>query len=885
MKKSKESLEKAYEPKKHEDDIYKKWESSGFFNPDKLPGKRKNPFTISMPPPNATGTLHLGHASMLAIQDILIRYNRLQGKKTLWVPGTDHASIATQNRVEKLIAEDGKTRHDLGRTQFLQEVEDFVEDSRDTIRNQIRKMGSSCDWTREAYTLSPTLTKVVQETFITMHNDGIIYRGDRIVNWCPRCASTLANDEVKHKTTKGNYYYFKYGPITIGTARPETKFLDKTIIVHPEDKRYKDLVGKTLTIPWMNGDIVAHVIADTAADMEEGTGAMTITPAHSFIDFELAQKHNLPIVQIINEKGELTGHAGEFAGQNANQAREKIVKKMKREGLVEKIDTEYEHNLSVCYLCDTPVEPLISKQWFISVDTKAVEWKGKKQSLKEIALDVVKSNDISIVPNRFNKTYFHWIENLHDWCISRQIWFGHRIPVWYNEKEETEISISKPTKEGTWKQDPDTLDTWFSSGQWTFSTLLESPKDNETLTQWKKRSKDVKTFHPTNVLETGYDILFFWIARMILMTTYGMKEIPFETVYLHGMVRDKQGRKMSKSLGNGIDPLDMIKKYGTDALRLSLIVGATPGNDSRLYEEKIAGYRNFVNKLWNISRFIITSVQKPKIITKTPKPTTLSDEWILSQLHFTIEKVTNHLEAFELSAAAETLREFTWNELADWYLEIAKIEKDPSHSPPVGGSDGAGKDDILLYILTSLLKLWHPFTPFVTERIWNELSGSTKNEDLLIVESWPENKKHKPVTDFKTIQNIIIAIRTARAELQVEASNIIDAVITAKPAQQKLITKNQNLFEKLARVTLSNKDYPQKGHVIQESGVTITLHVPVNKEKTKKEIEKLEKYIKALKNKLSNASFIDNAPQSIVQKEQEKLAEAENALQKLKALS
>lgn len=871
MKKSPENLEKAYEPKKYEDDIYKKWESSGFFNPDNLPGKRTKTFSLSMPPPNATGILHLGHAMENSLHDVFVRFARMKGDKTLWVPGTDHAAIATQNKVEKLLLDEGTSRHELGREAFLKRVHEFANASRATIQKQLRKIGTSCDWSREAYTMSPTLTKIVQEVFVSMFNDGLIVQGERIVNWCPRCESTLADDEVEYKTTKGTYYYFKYGPITIGTARPETKFLDKTIVVHPKDKRYKDLVGKTLTIPWINGDVEAHVIADPVVDIKEGTGAMTITPAHSFVDFELAQKYKLPIVQIINEQGELTGHAGEFAGKKANEVRDEIVKKMKQKGLVEKIATDYEHNLSVCYRCDTPVEPLVSKQWFISVDKPVIPWKGKKQTFKEIALDVVASGNIDIIPKRFHKIYDHWINNLHDWCISRQIWFGHRIPVWYNEKQEVEVSIAQPTKKGEWKQDPDTLDTWFSSGLWTFSTLLEEPKADEKLERWIKRSKDIKKFHPTSIMAPGYEILFFWVARMIIMSSYVMKEIPFETVYLHGMIRDKQNRKMSKSLDNGIDPIDMIQKYGTDALRLALMSGLTAGNDMKMYEKKIEGQRNFVNKLWNISRFILTSVEKPHIVEKQPTANTLSDKWILAELHLLIEQTTKHLEKLEISHAVEKLREFTWNSFADWYIEIAKIEKD--------------KDDILLYILGTLLTLWHPFIPFITERIWSELSHSTNKKDLLLVESWPKSTKHKPTNDFKTIQKSIVAIRTARAELHVEPSKIIDAVVAAKPAQEKLVKENKQIFEKLARITFSHKKYPHKGHTVQESDITITLHVPIDAEKNNKEIEKLEQYIQILEKKLADSSFIDNAPQLIVKQEQDKLAEAKTKLQKLQDLS
>ena len=526
-------LPKAYDSKDYEDRLYKQWEASGAFSPNL--NSKKKPFTIAIPPPNATGQLHIGHAAMLAIEDIMIRHHRMMGEPTLWIPGTDHAAIATQNRVEKLVADEGETRHTLGRAKFLSRVKQYVADSQDTIRNQIRKMGSSVDWTRERYTMDDQLSLAVRTAFKTMVDDELIYRGHRIVNWCTRCSSTLADDELEYREEKANFYYIKYGPVTIGTARPETKFHDKIIIVHPKDKRYKKWVGKELDVPWIYGPVKARFVADESADMKMGSGAMTITPAHSMIDFDLAQKYGFDIIQIINEAGHITDKGGpDFQGLTTLEAREKLVKRLNKLGLLERIDTEYVHNLSVCYRCGTAVEPLVSEQWFINVNKKV---RGK--SLKQRSLDAVRSGKIDILPDRFNKTYFHWMENLRDWCISRQIWWGHRIPVWYCKCGEQIVQIDTPKKCPTCKsdklkQDPDTLDTWFSSGLWTFSTL-----------GWPKKTKDLERFHPTSVLETGYDILFFWVARMILLSTYLMGEVPFKTVYLHGLVRDKQGRKMS----------------------------------------------------------------------------------------------------------------------------------------------------------------------------------------------------------------------------------------------------------------------------------------------------------------------------------------------------
>ncbi|MBI5134924.1 valine--tRNA ligase [Candidatus Uhrbacteria bacterium] len=641
----------SYDPKLVEDSIYNMWEESGLFNPDTVKGSGDRvqgigptSFSVVLPPPNVTGTLHLGHATMLAIEDIMVRYHRMKGDDTVWVPGTDHAAIATQNVVEKkLWKEEKKTRHDLGREKFLKKVDEFVKASKDTIHRQMRKMGASLDWSREAYTLDAPRERAVRTAFKMMYDDELIYRGHRIVNWCTRCQSTLADDEVSYKEEKTKFYYLKYGPVVIGTARPETKFLDKVIIVHPKDKRYESMVGTSFDVEWIDGTVKATVVADESAEMEMGSGAMTITPAHSFTDFALAQKYGFEIHQIINEKGVLTDAAGDMAGMPVAQAREKVIERLQAKGLVDHIDENYVHNLSVCYRCDTPVEPLVSQQWFINVN-KNVEVRsrklekivGKKQaSLKEMAAAVVRNGAIKIIPKRFDKTYFHWMDNLRDWCISRQIWFGHRIPVWYCHAKEARIQnlesrrkqkglnskfkildseigckpiVSIDTPDGCpscgnsqLEQDPDTLDTWFSSGLWTFSTLGWPQSVNR---EQATGNSDLKRFHPTSVLETGYDILFFWVARMILMTTYVLGEVPFETVYLHGLVRDEQGRKMSKSLGNAIDPLIVSEKYGTDAVRLALVVGTTPGNDLKLSEKKIEGYRNFVNKLWNVARYV-----------------------------------------------------------------------------------------------------------------------------------------------------------------------------------------------------------------------------------------------------------------------------------------
>ncbi len=767
-------LPKAYQPSSYEADTYKQWEGSGYFNPENLPNSGE-PFSIALPPPNATGILHLGHATMLAIQDLMVRFWRLKGKRALWVPGTDHAAIATQNVVEKkLQKEEGKRRFDYGREEFVRRVNEFAQSSRVTIRAQVRAMGASCDWSRERYTLDEGLSRAVREVFVRMHGDGLIYRGKRIVNWCHRCGTTLADDEVDYKEQKAKFYYLKYGPIVIGTARPETKVLDKVIIVHPDDDRYRQYVGREFGVPWIDGTVKARVVADPVAEMETGTGAMTITPAHSFVDFELAQKYGFEVVDIIGQDGRLTANAGSFAGLKVDEARQKIVEALTAKGLVERIDDEYVNNLSVCYRCGTPVEPLPSEQWFVAVDKPFRYGFMKRTTLKQLALKAVSSGRIRIVPDRFVKVYEHWMNNLHDWCISRQIWFGHRIPAWKcTGCGEWQVAQAAPGSchkcGGKLEQDSDTLDTWFSSSLWTFSTL-----------GWPDKTKDLAAYHPTSVMETGYDILFFWVARMVLMAGYALKDIPFRTVYLHGLVRDKQGRKMSKSLGNGIDPIEMIGKYGADALRLSMIIGTTPGNDFRLYEEKIAGYRNFVNKLWNIVRFANLTADL-RVLNEPPRPATLADKWILSRFAVIASLVTGKVEDYAFSEAGEALYDFTWHELADWYLEVAKLE--------------GGKADILSYLMTQLLKLWHPYTPFVTETLWRESFG--ESADMLMVQKWPAAlpaKDSAAEKEFRKVQNIITAIRNYRAEQKIASDRVMD-VAPLRPSD--LMQANKSLIEGL----------------------------------------------------------------------------------------
>lgn len=707
-----EKFTKPYDPGAVEGVVYKKWEESGYFNPDNLPGERPESFSVVLPPPNVTGTLHLGHAAMLAVEDIVVRFERMRGKKVLWVPGTDSAAIATQSKVEGILyKEEKKTRHDIGREELLTRIDAFTDESKLTILNQLRRMGSSLDWGRLAYTMDKPRYAAVMEAFVRMYDAGLIYRGNRIVNWDPKLQTTVSDDEVEYVEEKSHFYYFKYGPFTIGTVRPETKFGDKYVVMHPEDERYKQFEhGQKIELEWINGPIVATIIKDTASDPAVGSGAMTITPSHSRVDFEIAERHGLDIEQVIDDRGILLPIAGEFAGQHIKKARAAIVEKLRAKGLIEKVDEGYVHNVATNSRGGGIIEPQIKRQWFVAVN-KEFEQNGKSKTLKQLMREAVESGGTKITPPHFEKIYFHWIDNLRDWCISRQIWFGHRIPVWYRG-EEIYVGVTAPEGDG-WEQDPDTLDTWFSSGLWTFSTL-----------GWPEKTKDLKAFHPTALLETGYDILFFWVARMILMSGFLLGEVPFKHVYLHGLVRDGQGRKMSKSLGNIIDPLDMIEKYGADAVRLSLIVGAAPGNDIKLSEDRIRAYKHFANKVWNITRFVLEAAPLSTAeVTYSPEDTAIVDE-----AKQAAAEVTKHIEGYRLDLAVDAIYQFTWSRFADVILEESK--------PILRGSDiaaGNARGAALYETLLILLKTLHPFMPFVTEEIWESIP---ERKDLLMVEEW-----------------------------------------------------------------------------------------------------------------------------------------------------
>jgi valyl-tRNA synthetase len=721
-----------YNPQSTEDRIYKLWEESGFFNPDicvekGVTDKDAKAFSMVLPPPNVTGTLHIGHASMLVIEDIMVRFARMQGKRTLWLPGTDHAAIATQSKVEKLLEKEGIRKNDLGREEFLKRVEKFAQESHDTIINQSKKMGASLDWSREAYTLDEKRNFAVRTAFKKMYDDGLIYRGHRIVNWDPKGQTVISDDEIVYKEEKTKFYYLKYGPFVIGTSRPETKFGDKYVVMHPDDKRYAEYKdGQKIELEWINGPITSTIIKDESIDMEFGTGVMTITPWHSMVDFEIAQRHNLDKEQIIDKYGKLLPIAGEFAGIKIKDVREKIIEKLESKGLVDRIE-DYVHNVATAERTEALIEPQIMNQWFINVN-KPIKERGNK-TLKELMLEPVRNGDIKIIPNNFERVYYNWIENLRDWCISRQIWYGHRIPIWYPSSkaklttgqakaEEVYCDVNPPEDIENWEQDSDTLDTWFSSGLWTFSTLgwpdLNSP--------------DLKTYHPTNVLETGYDIIFFWVARMILMSTYLLGEVPFKDVYLHGLVRDAQGRKMSKSLGNAMDPLDVASKYGADAVRMSLIIGTGPGNDSRMSEDKIRAYKNYANKLWNITRFVLSNTEGIKY-DENFKDYTDKDVELIKERDELIKEITKEMEEYKFYLVGEKIYAYTWSRFADIILEESKEIFSSEKELEI-----LSRKQFLLSTLDTILKVLHPFMPFVTEEIWQTMK---KDSSLLMVQKWP----------------------------------------------------------------------------------------------------------------------------------------------------
>lgn len=849
------NLEKNYNPKEFEDKIYKIWENEGYFKG--IIDKDKKPFTIVMPPPNVTGNLHLGHALNNTIQDILIRKNRMDGYSALWVPGTDHASIATEAKVVNKLKEEGKSKESLGRDGFLEASWDWTREYGGNIKNQLKKLGVSCDWSREAFTLDDNLTEAVEEVFIKMYNDDLIYQGDRIVNWCPNCHTAISDIEVIHEDESGHFWNIRYkfkdseDYIVIATTRPETLLGDLAVAVNPDDERYTDIVGKTLILPLVNREI--KVIADSYVDMEFGTGIVKITPSHDPNDFEVGARHNLGQCIVIDEDAKIVEGYGKYSGLDRYEARKLIIEDLEKIGQLDSVK-DHEHAVGHCERCHTTVEPLISKQWFVKMD-----------KLAKLALDAYKKEEIRFIPKRFEKVYVNWLENIRDWCISRQLWWGHRLPVYYhNETGEVVVARENPDQQ-KYTQDPDTLDTWFSSALWPFSTL-----------GWPHETEDLKYFFPTNVLVTGYDIIFFWVIRMVFSSLYNLGEVPFKDVYLTGLVKDSQGRKMSKSLGNGIDPIEVIDQYGADALRFALITGNTPGNDSRFYMEKVEANRNFCNKLWNASRFVFMNVEE-NVKNIDEVELQIEDKWIISSLNNVIDEVSTNLNKYEIGIAAEKIYDFTWNVFCDWYIELVK----PRHY----GDNAKLKESaisVLIYTLTNVIKLLHPFMPYITEEIYSYLPN--KN-DMLINETWP---KYSESNSFKKEEEIIdklvesvISIRNSRQEMNIAPKKQSDVYILTS---DKSLEDDFKQLESLFRSSVSINEYKVNEDISEENNIVIVkdsykIIIPLNDlidyskelERLEKELNSAKSELKRAESKLKNEGFLKGAPENLVEKEKEKV--------------
>ena len=870
-----ENLNKTYDPKDFEDRLYKYWSEEGHFRADV--DKDKKPFTIMMPPPNVTGSLHMGHALNNTIQDILIRWKRMEGYSALWLPGTDHASISTEAKVVAKIKEEGKSKDELGREGFLEEAWEWTDKYGNTIKNQLKKLGVSCDWSRERFTLDEGLSHAVEEVFIRLYEKGLIYRGDRIINWCPSCMTAVSDAEVEHEDTKGHIWSIKYPIkdsdeyITIATTRPETMLGDLAIAVNPEDDRYRDLIGKTAILPLVNREI--PIIEDSYVEMEFGTGAVKITPSHDPNDFEVGERHGLGQCIVIEENATISEGYGDYSGLGRFEARKQIISDLETEGyLVE--DKEHDNAVGHCERCSEVIEPLISKQWFVEM-----------KPLAEPALEALKNGELNFIPERFAKVYINWLENIRDWCISRQLWWGHRLPVFYCE-DCGEIIVSRQRPEGCTKcgsdnlrQDTDTLDTWFSSALWPFSTL-----------GWPEKTKDLEYFFPTDVLITGYDIIFFWIVRMVFSSIEQMGEVPFKDVFLTGLVRDAQGRKMSKSLGNGIDPLEIIDQYGADALRITLVTGSSPGNDMRFNIEKVEANRNFANKLWNATRFVLMNLDED-ILDEDLSLQDLEEEdkWILSKLNTLSSEATKNLDKYEIGMAADKIYDFIWNEYCDWYIEMVKSR--------LYGEDEKSKrtaETVLLYVLKDILRLLHPFMPFITEEIWQHLENK---ENPLILEEWPVYNEslnyQESEKEIEFIKNAIKSIRNARAEMNIAPSKKSKQVFVTKEGDIKDILKNgERYFKDLASAEeieiLSSKEG------IAEDDIQVVLDrcevfLPVADlidfekeiERLEKEKKKLEGEIKRVVRKLSNEGFTNKAPKKIVDEEKNKQKKYEEMLEKV----
>lgn len=845
-------LAKAYEPHEVEDRIYQFWVENGYFHAE--PDPKKKPYTIVIPPPNITGQLHMGHALDETLQDILIRWRRMQGYSALWLPGTDHASIATEAKIVEAMKAEGLTKEDLGREGFLKRAWEWKEKYGGTIVSQLKKLGSSCDWDRERFTLDEGCSKAVREVFVRLYEKGLIYRGERIINWCPHCKTSISDAEVEYAEKDGNFWHLRYpltdgsGYIQLATTRPETMLGDTAVAVHPDDERYKDMIGKTVTLPLVGREI--PIVADTYVDMEFGTGVVKITPAHDPNDFEVGQRHNLPIINVMDESGVINENGGEYCGLDRMDARKKIVKALEEQGYLVKIEP-HKHNVGTCYRCGTVVEPRVSMQWFV-----------KMEPLAKPAIDAVRNGDTKFVPERFDKIYFNWMENIRDWCISRQLWWGHRIPAWYCDCGEAVVSRETPTAcphcgGAHLHQDEDTLDTWFSSALWPFSTL-----------GWPDNTEDLKYFYPTSTLVTGYDIIFFWVARMIFSGIEHMGETPFKTVFIHGIVRDEQGRKMSKSLGNGIDPLKVIDEYGADALRFMLATGNSPGNDMRYSVEKVASSRNFANKIWNAARFILMNLEGHDVKGILPETLTTEDKWIISGFNRVAKEITENLEKFELGIAVQKIYDYLWDDFCDWYIEIAKIRM--NGDDPVTAQNAR---EVLVWVMTGTLKLLHPFMPFITEEIWQTLPHEG---EALMIAQWPEYDEAlnfpQAEAEMKRLMDVIRGIRNRRSEMNVPPSRKAKVFIATE--EQQTFVAGTAIVQRLAyanEVTVgSSFDMDGAVTIVTDDA---TVYIPMDELVDKKaEIARLTKEMEAAKKqlaqctgKLNNQGFLSKAPANVVE--------------------
>ncbi len=874
---SKHELEGKFNPKDFEDEIYENWEKQGYFKPSN--DKSKKPYTIVIPPPNITGKLHMGHALDETLQDILIRYKRMSGYNALWLPGTDHASIATEAKIVAKLKEEGTTKEELGRDKFLERAWEWKKEYGGTIVKQIKKLGSSCDWSRERFTLDDGLSKAVQTVFINLYNKGLIYKGEKMINWCPTCHTTISDSEVEYEQEQTHLWYIKY-PIkgedgkylTVATTRPETMLGDTGVAVNPNDERYKDYIGKTVILPIVNREI--PIIAAEFVETEFGTGAVKLTPAHDINDYQAGIDNNLEIIKVFDENGIMNNIVPEFAGLDIYEARKRIVEKLQEIGDLIKIE-DYTHDVGKCYRCHKTIEPMISNQWFV-----------KMEPLAKPAIEAVKNGETKFIPERFDKIYFNWLENIKDWCISRQLWWGHRIPAYYcDDCGETMVQAEKPskcTKCGSTHitQDPDTLDTWFSSALWPFSTL-----------GWPEETEDFKYFYPTDTLVTGYDIIFFWVVRMMFSGIEHTGKVPFKNVLIHGIVRDSQGRKMSKSLGNGIDPLEIIDKYGTDALRLSLVMGITPGNDIRYMPEKLESASNFANKLWNAAKFVLMNIDSSNMDNAEIDISKLEyeDKWILSKLNTLIKEITANIDNFDIGVYAQKIYDFTWNEFCDWYIEIVKTRLYDKNEANTESKITAQK--VLNKVLCDILKLLHPIMPFITEKIYCQLYNS---DESIMIADWPKfDEKYDfklEETHIEEMKNLISQIRNIRTNMNVHPSKKSDLIFIVDDKEyETLLNSSESWIEKLGfgnsiKIEKDETNIPKHAVSALANGIKVFIPfeelVDIEEEKSKlqAEKEKLEAEVARSTKMLSNPGFLNKAPEAKVQEEKEKMKKYQDML-------